>query len=148
MARTSKAVGFDGAEEYRQAVAIVERLFKQTSIQCPDIEDTPFSRTAEAWFVWGLFTAMTGSDQHSETLLRIYLHKKHGLSYADAAVHARCIGNTANLDSPLFHAVARCGSDAYRDNNDTQLVEIVQMMLKAMTMEPLPNCDDGREEST
>lgn len=121
----------DGAKEYRQACAIIERLFKKLTVQCPGIEDTPFLRTGEAWFVWGLFTAMTGSDHRSETLLRTYLHNKHGLRHADAAAHARCIAVTTNLNSPLFHGVSRCGSDAYRNNDDTQLVHVAHMMLKA-----------------
>lgn len=135
---SSKADDFDGAKKCRQAGAIVERLLKKVIVQCPGIEDTPFLKTGEAWFVWGLFTAMTSSDQRSESLLRTYLHNKHGLSDVDAAAHARCIAHAASLNSPLFNAVSHCGNVAYQENDDEQLVRIAQTVLRAMTMAPRP----------
>ncbi|WP_133624445.1 hypothetical protein [Phyllobacterium brassicacearum] len=126
-----KSDEFDDSTEYHQACGIVERQFLKLTSLCPGIATAPFMKAGEAMFMWGVFSAMTGSDERSEKLLTTYLHRHAGVDYDLSVEQAHLTASTARM-TPLLREISRCGEFAYRENDDELFVHIAQLFLKEM----------------
>jgi hypothetical protein len=131
----TKTDDLEESNEYRQACAIAERQQKTLISLCPDIETAPFMRAGETMFMWGVFSAMTGSEERSEKLLTTYLYRHSGVDYDLSAEQAELTASTARM-TPLLREIARCGEYAYRKNDDEQFIHIAQLMLREMEIAP------------
>lgn len=131
----TKTDDFEESKEYHQACDIAERQLKKLISRCPGIETAPFMKAGETMFMWGVFSAMTGSDERSEKLLTTYLHRHAGVDYDLSAEQAKLTASTARM-TPLLREIARCGEYAYRKNDDEQFIHIAQLMLREMETAP------------
>jgi hypothetical protein len=129
------AASLGDAMAYRQACAIIERQFQKLTALCPGIETAQFMQAGETIFMWGVFSAMTGSDKRSRKLLANYLHKHAKMAYNLSEAHATRTAAASKWD-PMVKEISDRGRQAYRDRDDEHLVRIAPYLLVWMGITP------------
>lgn len=85
----------------------------------------------ETWFVWGIFSAITGDRPRQQKLLADYLTRK----IRPRGDIAKIVRDTLALDSEgnqLFNAISTAGRQAYHEDGDHHLSKIAAIFLNAI----------------
>jgi hypothetical protein len=124
----NKADNLGDAKAYREACAIVERQLQKLTEFCPGIETARFIQAGETIFMWGVFSAMTGSDKRSRKLLANFLHRHAKMDYNLSEAHATRTAAASKWD-PMVKEISDRGRQAYRDHDDEHLIRIAPYLL-------------------